>query len=85
MKTYYLDCFYWQHVVVDGNINKISNLMIIVRELYILKYIFQIYYVFNSYFSNYVFKFLEEYMTEPTDGNNGFLDHKIRFFVVDMK
>ena len=22
--------------------------------------------------------FLEEYMTEPTDGSNGFIDHKIR-------
>lgn len=27
--------------------------------------------------------FLEEYMNE--DGNNGFLDHKICFFVVDME
>ncbi|KAL0741851.1 hypothetical protein Bca4012_083364 [Brassica carinata] len=28
--------------------------------------------------------FLEEYMTEPTAGNNGFIDHRIRFFVVKM-
>lgn len=24
--------------------------------------------------------FLEDYITEPTDGNNGFIDQKIRFF-----
>ncbi|KAL0662456.1 hypothetical protein Bca4012_099293 [Brassica carinata] len=29
--------------------------------------------------------FLEEYMTEPTNGNNGFINHKIRFFIVNME
>ncbi|KAL0770954.1 hypothetical protein Bca101_036105 [Brassica carinata] len=29
--------------------------------------------------------FLEEHMTEPTDSNNDFIDHKIRFFVIDIE
>ncbi|KAF8083385.1 hypothetical protein N665_0776s0010 [Sinapis alba] len=28
--------------------------------------------------------FLEEYMTEDTEGNNGFIDHKIQFSLVNM-
>ena len=29
--------------------------------------------------------FFEEHMTEPTDSNNDFIDHKIRFFVIDIE